>query len=883
MSYHRPNRGGRRRFGDDYDDRRREIVESPQERLKNIIIKLGEVDPLQEIATVEQHIRDLVPPSISNLSESFHIGVTEQPYKIPFYAALLRLLHNTPPKEDTSDATEQVSLGRQILEEFWKGFQAYVDKLMWRETRLCIHFFAHLVSAQLISADSFVALLQSFTTVLDEFGVSHGRAKRAALCAAEGLMIAGSTLTASTPTIPSEIINAIQAYTETTNSGKWIVQPIVQLHSSSVYVEIADELLDTALAALKALENSGFEGPYPRPYSDYPQLDAETFTPFSLPSVLVPPEVIELDGLSTEAEESEMKKEEWPEFFLRLFPDDVTPDPNTPAGYAVRTDLLAMIDIFEVNRKECARLLLEYPKWTVPGTFKPKPGAPAPEIEPLVNYEWQLESTLLEIILAASLILPESSQPHIYYTALITEVSKLSPSTVGPAVGKSIRKLYSSLADGLDVEIERRFSEWFAIHMSNFNFAWVWKEWIPDLELAVQHPKRAFMRRAIEYETRVSYYDRIKKSLPEAMGEPGAHVLPQQPPGPDFMYEDPTKPHHDAAQSILNLFRGRAKAEDVIAHLDTLRNTLEAEISDSGQPDNVNSLVRVIATQSLLHIGARSFSHLLNAIERYLPLLRTLASGGVTSAASTGNPEAKTDILSATASFWKYNSQMVAIVFDKLMQYQIVDPADVVSWTFSHVSETGIDEPEADLKAPLSLSTFEWNLLKAALNKAIGRVNIARRKLALLRKEDDENRARVRHMDVDGEPKPAESVPENPALNVALKAFSSLTREQKSALSRTLEGFISCLAPSITSAHPNPQAKEILTEHSWHNRVNWGKEEWSAWETWGWYRHFCRVYSPYLRNYAATFATVSFARFEGQSDPAIELLQKIWNVSTGQE
>jgi nuclear cap-binding protein subunit 1 len=34
-----------------------------------------------------------------------------------------------------------------------------------------------------------VSLLQSFTTVLDEFGVSHGRAKRAALCAAEGLMI----------------------------------------------------------------------------------------------------------------------------------------------------------------------------------------------------------------------------------------------------------------------------------------------------------------------------------------------------------------------------------------------------------------------------------------------------------------------------------------------------------------------------------------------------------------------------------------------------------------------------------------------------------------------------------------------------------------------
>lgn len=33
-----------------------------------------------------------------------------------------------------------------------------------------------------------LALLQAFTAVLDEFGVSHGRAKNAALCAVDGLL-----------------------------------------------------------------------------------------------------------------------------------------------------------------------------------------------------------------------------------------------------------------------------------------------------------------------------------------------------------------------------------------------------------------------------------------------------------------------------------------------------------------------------------------------------------------------------------------------------------------------------------------------------------------------------------------------------------------------
>ena len=74
-------------------------------------------------------------------------------------------------------------------------------------------------------------------------------------------------------------------------------------------------------------------------------------------------------------------------------------------------------------------------------------------------------------------LLPRPPFPPVYYYALITDLCKASPSTVGPAVGKSIRKLYKFLGEGLDVEVSRRFVEWFAIHMSNFAFNWVWKEW----------------------------------------------------------------------------------------------------------------------------------------------------------------------------------------------------------------------------------------------------------------------------------------------------------------------------------------------------------------------------------------------------------------------
>ncbi|KAJ7929117.1 MIF4G like-domain-containing protein [Mycena leptocephala] len=890
MSYDRPyHRGGgnRRRHRDDYDDRRRDVYESPADKLKTAIIKFGEVDVLEELPLIETKIREFTPLVISNLSEAFRIGVTEQPFKIPYYAALLRRLHDST--EETS-AVDDPSLGKQILEDFWKGFQAYLDKLAWRETRLCIHFFAHLTVAKLISTDSMFALLQSFTAVLEEFGVSHGRAKKAAVCAAEGLMIGGPVLKPSSPEHAQEIINAIQAYNDTATSPKWLIGPILKMHSDEVTTSNADELLDTVLRALRTLDESDFTetaSSFSQPYASYADPDLTTFTPYDLPSVLVPPEVIELDGLSTDSgEDSQVKKEEWPEYFLCLFDNDITPDPKTPAGYAVHTGLLDILDIFEVNRKECARLLLEYPKWTIPGTFKPKPGGSVIP-DPVPGKDWQLESTVIENVLGAYFVLPESSHKSIYYIGIITELCKLSPSTVGPAVGKSIRKLYSTLGEGLDVEVARRFAEWFAVHMSNFGFQWVWKEWIPDLSLDIQHPRRAFMRRALEFEIRLSYHDRILKTLPAEMQAPEGHTIGEQAPGPNFEYDDPAKPHHDAAQSVLNLFRGRAQAQDVISHLETLKATLET--SDDGGVINADVLIRSIAIQSLLHIGSRSFSHLLNAIERYLPLLRSIASGGTSSAGGSGNAEAKADILTASAAFWKHNRHMVAIVFDKLMQYQIVDPTDVVAWTFINRAEI---RELSEGTGPLSLSAFEWDLLKGALDKANGRVMIARRKVVALRKEDDDTRARVKAsggadentMDVDAEVKADESpAVDSPALTTALKAFASLTREQKGALSRTLDGFVSCLAPGASDSNPNPHSRVVISEHGWNEHGSWEKDQWNAWETWGWYRQFCRSYAPYLRNYSTTLWTVSFAKFEDSTDPAAELLKKTWNIATGQE
>lgn len=98
---------------------------------------------------------------------------------------------------------------------------------------------------------------------------------------------------------------------------------------------------------------------------------------------------------------------------------------------------------------------------------------------------------------------------------------------------------------------------------------------------------------------------------------------------------------------------------------------------------------------------------------------------------------------------------MVGIVFDKLMQYQIVDPNDVVGWTFTNGAGLGLGSSS-------SLNGFEWGLVRGALDKANGRVLIARRKITALRKEEDDTRARTRaneSMEVDADAKPGMSCP----------------------------------------------------------------------------------------------------------------------------
>jgi nuclear cap-binding protein subunit 1 len=147
----------------------------------------------------------------------------------------------------------------------------------------------------------------------------------------------------------------------------------------------AHQLLDTIITSLRTLDASDFAEiftTFPQPYADYPGLDTSVSVPFHLPVVLVPPEIVELDGISSEASE----------------------EPKASSFKSRRIPIRQLDMLFDRRWRISSKSLRSTGKsapvfcwntwtWTLPGTFKPKPD----EGDPVPGKDWQLEMTILEV------------------------------------------------------------------------------------------------------------------------------------------------------------------------------------------------------------------------------------------------------------------------------------------------------------------------------------------------------------------------------------------------------------------------------------------------------------------------------------------------------
>ncbi|ODN84817.1 hypothetical protein L202_00685 [Cryptococcus amylolentus CBS 6039] len=869
--------GGRGRGGGGHGGGRPPVPETSDNRLRKMVIKLGDdedFDPIEDPARLSKVLKRGWQEGTVGVLEGFRVSVTQQPHKHGCYVGLLSALAR--PSEPTHAATTEENksidedktsaepaYGKEILDDLNRAFRGWVEAREWQNVRLCLQFFSLLLPAQLVTPSSLLSVYSTLLNVIDEVGGGGDRSERAVRAVGEGIIRSGSALAEGDATQVDAFVSRIEGFIlGRRNESKSLHSPVAPIVAAGQEQPQYPDVLDNLLAALHAFQASNWASPkiVPSYMREIVLLPGAAPVAYELQDVSMPPELYEEDADDAEAGEGHIG-------VLNFFADDIVPSPGSVDGWSLRSLVLDIINLFEVNRKEASHILLDLRKFLPRDTFKP---AAQPADAPPPVSTWSLESLIISCLLNAMLLLPKSQHKLVYYGSVIAELCKASPNTVAPPVGRAMRKIYSLLgSEGLDVEIVRRIADWFALHLSNFGFQWMWKEWVADLDLPLTHPKRAFMRRVVELEIRLAYYDRILDTLPEPMTAENAGVIASEAPDPFWAYEKDDHPLHTEATGLLSQMRQKLPSADIIKYITELPD------ASSGPTEPLFPAIRTMAFETILQLGSRSFSHFLNATERYSDVLRFL----------TPDFESRRILLNAVKSYWRRSSEMRLVTIDKYLQYGILEGADVVEWIFTD------DDAEGEESAGWT-DGDNWEVLAMTLDKQVGRAKAIRRKLRAVEREDESARARraadklEQDEDVEADEMAEDARPETS--KEARDAQTSLdvqTSRLEKLLNKTFKHFIVALLPWTAAdqdegeaGNANEGLKGVLTLLDSNEEGLWGVRA-----KWGWYREFVRKYQSHLLPLAETIDSANFATLTRADDGSAEsraekMTRGVWEV-----
>lgn len=221
------------------------------------------------------------------------------------------------------------------------------------------------------------------------------------------------------------------------------------------------------------------------------------------------------------------------------------PDESTAASTLIRDALTDTINILHFNRNVTARHLIEVDCFFAPRTFAARatPFDRLRDIEPPKS-TWKPEDVAVDAVFSQLFQLPNPEHKLVYYHSVLTEACKLAPAAIAPSLGRAIRFLYRNI-HRLDTELIDRFLDWFSHHLSNFGFTWKWTEWVDDVFLPDLHPRKAFIKGAVDKEVRLSFAQRIKNTLPEQYQSLIGPEMEKE--TPDFKFADDREilPHPD--------------------------------------------------------------------------------------------------------------------------------------------------------------------------------------------------------------------------------------------------------------------------------------------------------------------------------------------------
>ncbi|KAF2653733.1 cap binding protein [Lophiostoma macrostomum CBS 122681] len=628
---------------------RQRFEEAPLAKLRRMLLHIASSLKLPQIEAVE--IAEGLGENLDddNLkTEFFGIMiqlVLEQPLKIPFVAAVAFYGNDVNPEIMTEALTRVITRTQQAL-----------DSGNWKELKLLLRFLACLQSR--FEGDGIFAFLnQLFDTVVDlqsanendvvgielvkiilltiPYALVAGGArfqdnakellKNTGIVAGnmlpvEGLIHSYSTDSEETPIAYHSVIGLLQTQLMNEAEAGWVFACIPRFDSQALRKPDSEEA---------------------------PTMHA--FPAFNIPSPVNPgPTPL------------------FPEAYFSLFTNqelETVPDISNIAASLLRDTIVDTFDQLDFNREAAAKMLIDVDcYWTI-DTFANR-GTQIDKFKEAVGDKllWKTEDLIIDAIFSQLFKLPSPEHKLAYYHSLITQCCKIAPAAIAPSLGRGIRAIYKNL-DIMDLELTYRFLDWFSHHLSNFEFRWRWAEWLDELTLSDLHPKKAFIKAALDREIRLSFAKRVRSTVPEEI----QLLIPERldkDDSPDFKFEDPLEtPYAAEGQALIVQLRKKENFQETI-------EKIQQQATEHGIEDPFVPSTDVLVT-AICRLGAKSLSHVLSCIERARDQLMV---------AVEASDAARRQVIASVVEYWKDQPGVAVRIIDILLNYTILTPMSVVRW-----------------------------------------------------------------------------------------------------------------------------------------------------------------------------------------------------------
>ncbi|MCJ1472825.1 hypothetical protein MMC13_001474 [Lambiella insularis] len=571
--------------------------------------------------------------------------VLEQPFKIPFVAAIVLLINPQKPE-----------VAQEMLSRAGKAMHESLQTGAWREVKLVLRFLACLQG--LLEGDGVFPILEElFSRAVDLQTASSEDVLGLELV--KIILLTITYLMASSATGCDEQALALLEKTDIIASTAHALEALVDpypgneeenTHEPQSVIGLLQRQLQTEAGQFWNLAC------VPRPWKfGATSHRLEEAPKHSIPEIIIPSPV--LSGAHPRL----------PEIYFSVYADqdiETVPPTSDIASSVLRDSLTDTINILDYNRNATAKFLVDVDCYFAPGTFV-KRATPFDKLRDIAGDQstWKPEDVAVDAVFSQLFQLPFPEHKLVYYHAVLTEACKIAPAAIAPSLGRAIRYLYKNV-DAMELELEYRFMDWFSHHLSNFGFTWKWTEWVDDVELPLVHPKKAFMVGALEKEIRLSFAQRIRGTLPEPYQPLISEAKEKD--TPDFKYNSDLIPYATQAREILRLLRAKAPDSDVAVPIDAIQDLA----IDHGLPDILIPSTDAYVT-SICFIGSKSLSHVLSCIERCKE--RLLAIGSASEAS-------RRQIVASVMAYWAEKPGVGVNIVDKLLNYTILTPMCVVEW-----------------------------------------------------------------------------------------------------------------------------------------------------------------------------------------------------------